>query len=147
MQSRHSVNHSGTGLRLASGREHRDAHVQELVSTGGPSTHVGFLKGQNLKTCPCGSGKCSCEVLAKKDSGDGNSEHPMTAPHKPTDTLAHFCVNSARATLPLSSSCLPHPGLCSAFRALAAFSATDHPGFPNPAPGRGAHHAHLRLFN
>ena len=73
--------------------------------------------------------------------------HPMTAPHKPTDTLAHFCVNSARATLPLSSSCLPHPRLCSAFRALAAFSATDHPGFPNPAPGRGARHAHLRLFN
>ena len=138
MQSRHSVNHSGTGLRLAPGREHRDAHVQELMSTGAPSTRVGFLKGQNLKTWPCGSGKCSCEVLAKKDSGDGNSEHPMTAPHKPTDTLTHFCVNSARATLPLSSSCFQGPSCLLSHRP---------PSFPNPAPGRGAHHAHLRLFN
>ena len=38
-----------------------------------PPARVGFLKGQNLKMWPCGSGKCSCEVLAKKDSGDSNS--------------------------------------------------------------------------
>lgn len=107
---------------------------------------MGFLKGQNLKTWPCGSGKCSCEVLAKDDSGDGNSKHPMTAPHKPTDTLTHFCVNSARATLPLSSSCPPHPPalLLSSPNCLLSH---QPPGFPNPAPGKGAHHAHLRLFN
>lgn len=52
----------------------------------------------------------------------------MTAPHKPTDTLTHFCVLISPHAGLASEQLLPAPSprLC-CFQALTAFSATNPP--------------------